>query len=241
MIIVRDEKLIKRNARIGQYTMLAGLLVLGSGVFISFRYPEQVSLYFGALMLGFLLSQIGIFFSNRWGRRPRPDEVLDQALKGLDSKYALYHYKTVTPHLLVGPAGLWVLLPYYQRGTVTYEKGRWRQKSGNVFDAYMRIFAQEGLGRPDADIRQEVGRIREYLERKLPEVELPPLRAALVFTHEKAEIDIPAEETPPAETVLAKDLKDMIRKTAKQKSLSLEKVKLIQDALGLDRSAQPEE
>lgn len=238
MIIHRNEKLIKRNSRIAQFTMLGGLLVLGIGIFVSFRYPEQVSLTFGALIFGFLLSQIGIYFSNRWGRRPRPDEILDAALKGLDSKYALYHYETPTPHLLVGPAGVWVLMPYYQRGRITYSGGRWRQKNTGLGQLYMRIFAQEGLGRPDLEVAHEVETIQRFLASKLQGVELPPVRAALVFSHEQAEIDIPADENPPAETVLAKDLKELIRKFAKQKVLSLEKVKTIQDALGGSGSVQ---
>src|SRR4030065_1166954 len=114
MNIIRNEKLIKRNSRIAQITVVAGLAVLAAGMFISFRYKEQVTLSMGALLVGFLLSQIGIYFSNRWGRRPRPDELLDQSLKGLDSKFTLYHYSTPVAHLLLGPAGVWLLLPYHQ-------------------------------------------------------------------------------------------------------------------------------
>ena len=140
MNIIRNDTLIKRNARIAQVTMIGGLLVLAGGMFISFRYPEQFGFSLGALMLGFLLSQVGIFFTNRWGRRPRPDELLAQALKGMDKKYTLYNYSGPTSHMLVGPAGVWVLMPYYQKGTISYDeiKRRWNQKGGNL---YLKIFA----------------------------------------------------------------------------------------------------
>lgn len=228
MNIIRNEKTIKRNARIAQFTMLGGLVVLAAGMYISFRYPEQVGLSLGALMIGFLLSQVGIYFSNRWGRRPRPDELIDQALKGLDSKYSLYHFSTPVSHLLVGPAGIWILLPYYQRGKITYQNGRWKQKGGN---AYLKIFAQESLGRPEMEVASETDSLKAYFQKILPEEMMPEINAALVFTNARAEIEIPEDELPPAETIPVTKLKELVRKTSKARGLSLEKVKVIQDAI----------
>ena len=179
-------------------------------------------------MVGFLLSQVGIYFSNRWGRRPRPDELIDQALKGLDNKYALYHYSTPVSHLLVGPAGVWILLPYYQRGKITFENGRWKQKGGN---AYLKIFAQESLGRPEMEVAGEMDSLKAYFSKILPEDITPEINVAMIFTNAKAEIDIPEDEMPPAETIPIVKLKELVRKTSKAKGLSLEKVKVIQDAI----------
>jgi hypothetical protein len=229
--IVRDDKLIGRNRKIAQFTMLGGLLVLGGGMFISFRYPEQVGISLGALLIGFLLSQVGIYFSNRWGRRPRPDEMLDQALKGLDSKYTLYHYASPVQHLLVGPAGLWVLLPYHQRGTISFKKGRWVQKGGPWYYGYLKLFAQESLGRPDVELSGELDGLKRFLGQHLPDGAVPELQAALVFMHPEAVIDIPEDENPPAETIPLSKLKEAMRKIAKNKPLSNEKARLIQDAL----------
>lgn len=229
MNIIRNEKLIKRNSRIAQITVIAGLGVLAAGMFISFRYKEQVSLSMGALLVGFLLSQIGIYFSNRWGRRPRPDELLDASLKGLDSKYTLYHYTTPVSHLLLGPAGMWLLLPYHQRGRITYSKGRWRQSGGNL---YLKIFAQEGLGRPEMELASELQRLHDHLAKSLPGEQLPPAKAALVFTNPRTEIDIPEEVEAPAEAVPLGKLKETIRKQAKNKGLSPEKLILLQEVFG---------
>jgi hypothetical protein len=228
MNIVRNDKLISRNSRIAQITMLGGLLILAAGMFISFRFPDQVSFSLGALLLGFLLSQIGIYFSNRWGRRPRPDELIDQSLKGMESKYMLYHYASPVQHLLVGPSGIWILMPYYQRGTITFKNGRWIQKGGNW---YLKLFAQESLGRPDLELASEMENLRKMLSKKLPEEAVPQIQAALVFFNPKVVVDIPPDETPPAETVPIGKLKDLVRKPAKGKGLNSEKVKLIQDAL----------
>src|SRR5512136_863354 len=109
MKIVKNEKLIKRNSQIGQYTSLGALAVLGVGMYISFKRQDLFVYSIAALILGFAMTQIGMFFSNRWGRSPRPDEQLDSALKGLPGDTVLYHYMSPVPHLLVGPAGVWIL------------------------------------------------------------------------------------------------------------------------------------
>jgi hypothetical protein len=196
-------------------------------MFISFTRPEMFSISLVALLVGFGLSQIGIYFGNRWGRRPRPDEMLNDALKGLDGRYSLYHYSTPTSHLLVGPAGIWVLMPRQQAGTITYDdnKKRWRQKGGSI---YLKIFAQENLGRPDLEIGSELHAVSRFLEDHLDKEQIPEVSAALVMTNEKCVVEA---ENAPAPTLEAKKLKDFIRKTAKSKPISLDLVKEIQDSI----------
>jgi hypothetical protein len=224
MEITTNERLIKRNARIGQITSIVGLLVLAGGMFISFTRPEYFTISLISLLVGFGLSQIGIYFGNRWGRRPRPDEIINTALKGLDGRYSLYHYSTPTSHLLVGPAGIWVLMPRHQAGTITYDesKNRWRQKGGNL---YLKIFAQENLGRPDLEIGSEIHAISSYLEENLPEDEVPEVNVALILTNEKTEVDA---DNAPSPTLDVRKLKDFIRKTAKGKPISSDLVKDVQ-------------
>lgn len=234
MNIYTNEALIKRNTRIAQIASLSGLVVLIGGMVVSFTRQELVNIAFLALLLGFLLSQIGIFFTNRWGRRPRPDEQMNMALKGLDSKYSLYHYLTPIPHLLVGPAGIWVLMARHQRGVITFEKGRWRQRGGGFLQAYLRLFAQEGLGRPDLELLNDIEAVQKYLNNKLPEGSVPAVQAAMIFTNPEVKLDISDEEVPTAPTMLLNDLKDFMRKNAKSKSLSQTKAAEIQEVLKAD-------
>jgi len=242
MRIVTNEPLIRRNRLIAQVASLSGLGVLIGGMIISFRKPELVNLAFAALIIGFILAQIGIYFTNRWGRRPRPDEMLNQALKGLDNKYTIYHYTTPVSHLLVGPAGLWVLLPRHQRGTIIFRNGRWRQTGGGLLQAYLKLFAQEGLGRPDLEIRSDIENLRAFLEKRLPEIDLPPIRAALIFTSDQVEIKISDEDQPLAPTLPLSKLKDFIRKTAKGKPISLERAARIQQILdGAEQAVSDQE
>ena len=112
MIIVRNENLIQRNTKIAKYSGIISIAILAAGMYLSFRYQEQIMYSLVALILGFTLSQVGIFYTNRFGRSPRPDQEMDNALKGLDDQYSLYHYQSPVSHLLVGPAGIWILFPF---------------------------------------------------------------------------------------------------------------------------------
>ncbi|MFL7868620.1 MAG: hypothetical protein AB8I58_07320 [Anaerolineales bacterium] len=227
MKIIKNEKLINRNAKIGQYTSLGALAVLGVGMYISFTRPELFIWAVAALLVGFTFTQIGMYYGNRWGRSPRPDEKLDAGLKGLPGDFVMYHWKTPVAHLLVGPAGIWTLIPYHQRGKVTYRNNRWRMGGGGFLQGYMRIFGQEGIGRPDLEAESEISSIRKALAKEMEIDEIPEIQAMLVFTAEGVEIE--AEETPiPAQPL--KKLKDFMRNKAKERPITteeLEKVKAI--------------
>ena len=228
MKIIKDENKIKRNARIGSVITILSLAILGGGMYITFTRPDLLLISLAALLAGFILSQVGIFFTTRWGRKPRPDELLDQALKGLDSKYCLYHFCTPVAHLLVGPAGIWNIIPKTQRGTISYEKNRWRQKGGGILQSYLRLFAQEGIGRPDLEIEADNDRIKKYFHKNFPSSELPDIKTTLVFFH--PEVIIKADNAP-VPTLFGKKLKDHIRKAAKSNPISQENIEAFQEGL----------
>lgn len=229
MKLVIDQKLIERNAKIGRYSTLAAMLVLLGGFFISVWRQDLFNLALAALIVGFLLSQFGTYYLNRWGRYPRLDEILTKSLKGLGRDYTLYHYVTATPHLLVGPAGVWALLPYYQAGIISFDGKRWRVKGGGFLRAYLRFFGQESLGRPDRDAKVEIQAVEQYLKRILPEgTPLPPVGAVLVFTDPKVELQI---EQSPVPAVLAKDLRSFIKSQAAQQSLDSSLLMALRKAL----------
>jgi hypothetical protein len=226
MKVITNERLVKRNARIGQVATVGGLLILVGGMVISFRNPSYASLAWVALLLGFALSQIGLYFGNRWGRHPRPDELLDQGLKGLSDQYSVYHYVTPAAHLLVGPSGLWVIMPYYQGGKIIYEKNRYKQKGGGVMQRYLRIFGQEGLGRPDLEASAAVESIDKFIKKNLPDGEIQEPNVALVFVNDRAQLEV---ENAPVLTLPLKELKNTIRKSAKANPLSPERIKQINE------------
>jgi hypothetical protein len=218
MKTVTNDKLIKRNAKIGQYTSLGALAILGVGLYLTFKMPDKFAYSLAALLLGFFLSQVGIQFTNKWGRNPRPDDVIDKSLKGLGREFTLYHYVTPVSHLLVGPAGIWAIIPYFQSGTVIYDKKRWRLKGGGFLQSYMRIFGQENIGRPDLESEAEIDSAKRYFKKVLPEgAEIPEVKAALLFANPKVELKT---EDAPVPSMTPKDLKDFLREKIKERSIS---------------------
>jgi len=228
MKIIKNEKLIKRNATIGSWTSLAALVVLGLGMYISFTRTELFAYSLVALVLGFTLTQIGMYMGNRFGRSPRPDEKLDAGLKGLQNEFVMYHYTSPASHLLVGPAGVWVVMPYHQRGQVAFKKNRWRVSGGGFLQNYMRVFGQEGLGRPDIEIDGEIKSIRKHLSKQMDESEIPEINALMVFTNDDIEVDA-ADAPIPA--LKLKQVKEFMRLKAKEKKIPAETINKVKAVL----------
>ena len=227
MKVITNTKIINRNKKIGQVTSVVSLLILGAGLYLSMAKTDLLLYSFIALMIGFLLSQVGIYYGSRWGKSPRPDEMITASLKGLEDKYQLYHYSLVVPHLLIGPAGIWLIAPYSQGGQISYDekKGRWKQKGGN---AYMKIFGQESLGRPDLDVQAYQQDIQKFFNKDLNLSDTPDINTVLVFTNEKVQIDA---NNAPVPTIPLSKLKDLIRKKAKEKPQEYEEILEIQKLL----------
>ena len=228
MKIIKNETLIKLNAKIGGWTSMGALVVLGLGMYLSFTRPEMFTYSLLALLLGFTLTQIGMYMGNKFGRSPRPDEKLDAGLKGLQNEFVMYHYTTPVSHLLVGPAGVWVIRPYHQRGQVTFAKNRWRLRGGGFLQNYMRIFGQEGLGRPDIEIESDIRSLKKHFSKKMDESEIPEINTLMVFTSDEAEID--AEDSP-VPAMKLKQIKEFMRQKAKDKKFSAEMLNKLKTAL----------
>lgn len=228
MKIIKNEKLIQRNSKIGNWSNLGGLLALLAAMYISFARPELFNYAIIAMMIGFTLTQISLYMGNRFGRSPRPDELLDASFKGLSSEFTIYHFLTPASHLLVGPAGMWVLLPYRQMGVISYQKNRWNMARGGFIQGYMRIFGQEGLGRPDADANAEIKSVKNFLSKRMEESQLPVINAVAVFTNEKVELQA---EGAPIPAVKLKQVKEFMRQKSRERLLSPTEIERIKAAL----------
>jgi hypothetical protein len=227
MKIISNDGLIKRNRRIGQYSIFGSLAVLGIGMYISIAYPTQIMIAWGALILGFVISQVGMYYSNKFGRSPRPDEVLNQSLKGLDNRYSLFHFTTPASHLLLGPNGIWILLPFPQKGIISFQKGRYHHKGGNFM---LKFFGGENLGRPELDAQAQVEDVHKFLVKQMPEEEIHPVTPLLVFTNDAADVQI--DDNAPIPGVPIKKIKDGIRKKGKEAPLSVDQVKTLGKLFG---------
>jgi hypothetical protein len=227
MKIISNDKLIKRYGTLGKYLNIAALIVLFGGMALTYFRADLFYVSLIALFAGFILSQVSVFFINRWGRVPRPDQQITSSLKGLTNDYTLYHYNTPISHLLVGPSGVWAILPYYQRGRITYENNKWKQKGGGIGLAYLKIFAQEGIGRPDLDAMSDVEKITSFLSKELA-TDVPQVSAAIVFTDKRADVQADGAPIP---TLTADKLKDFIRRQAKENPYPIDLLSKIKGVL----------
>ena len=144
MKAVTDTKLVEQGKRFGRNASLAGLGVLILGLVISFKFSHLILVAYGCLIVGFILSNIGIYLANRWVREPRADQSLAKALKGFDNQFSLYNYTLPAQHVLLMPSGVAHFLVKPQTGEISVDGNRWRHKFnlGRLF----RFFVEEGLG-----------------------------------------------------------------------------------------------
>ncbi|MFN2244506.1 MAG: hypothetical protein ACK2U2_19605, partial [Anaerolineae bacterium] len=126
--IVNEAK-ITRGARVGKIATFVGLgfLVLGLIVSLMLRTGAVIWISFACLLLGILVSSVGTMNMNRWVREPRADQALAQGLKGFDDRYRLYSYLLPAPHVLLGPAGLFVITPMGQDGVIRFDGQKFRR------------------------------------------------------------------------------------------------------------------
>ena len=228
MKIISNDKLIKRNGIISQVTSLSSLFILGGGMYISFAKPEYFTLSVAALLVGFVLSQVGISLGNRFGRSPRPDELLDRGLKELPNTYTIYHFSTPVPNLLVGPAGVWLLLPFHQYGEISYDGKKWKLKGGGFAQNYMRLFGQGNISRPDLDAGVQKDKLIKKFKKEMAEEEIPNINAAIIFTSDTANV---LADNAPVPTMHLKQLKSFIRKEAKNAKITKAEINAVNGAL----------
>ena len=211
MRLLTNDPLVKRNSTIGRYAMTGGLAVLVLGLIVSFFGKDNPALQlvpFVTLLIGFGLSNVGIYFSNRYGREPRADKALTAALKGFDDKYHLYNFYLPGPHFLVAPTGIYALTPKFQSGVVQWDGKRWKHKNANVL---LTLFGQEGLANPNAESAADADNIAKFLVKKVGG-DLPPVQPVIVFYNDKVTIEA---DNPPIPALHAKQLKEYFRKIGK--------------------------
>ena len=210
-----DEGKVRRYATISRVLSFGGMGIMGVGLVVSFRQTTRLDAVLGLFLAGMIASQVGIPMRNRWDRHPRIDELLDRALKGLDRRFAIYHYALGASHALVCPAGIFALLPRFEDGEVEYRDGRWLrtvQRRGR--------FRRGGIRRLDGLDRQaaaEAARLQRRLIRRLGSTEIAPVEPLVVFLHSAAEV---RSDGAPTRAVHLKKLKEALRKLPKGQTLS---------------------
>jgi hypothetical protein len=203
-----DEERVARGKRIGWIAIAGGmgLLVTGFVISLTIKQPAMLWVTFACLIGGLMISNIGTYNMNRWGREPRADQVLAQALKGRDNRYQLYSYFLPAPHVLLSPQGLFVLTALGQEGTIRFDGAKFRRDFSLI--RLLRFMAEEGMGRPLAQGDEEVEALRKFLEAN-DAGEGVEIQNILVFYSPRAELQV---SNPPRPIIVPKGLKKTLRK-----------------------------
>ena len=105
-----DTRRVARRARLSNIASVTGLLALLASVLVPLFWPGYMAYAYGLMVAGLGVSMTGIYFANRWVKKPRPEVSLDAALKSLSGAHRLYHYPSLPcDHVLLTPNGLVVL------------------------------------------------------------------------------------------------------------------------------------
>ena len=210
MQVFVNERKVRINSGVGRWTSLAGLAVLITGMIVSFRNPQLVWVSLSSLVVGFLASVVGAYYANHWTRSPRADEVLTQALKGINNKYHLYHYLLPANHVLLGPSGLFVFRAYLNEGPIAYNGKKWKQKFS--WARALGFSGQDALASPVQDALYDAQRLHRWLEKRLPQDKIPTIDASIVFVRDGVELDVAETQVP---VMIYKQLKKRVRQIDK--------------------------
>lgn len=217
MKIVIDHKTVKRYGKFGTILRWASIGFLAIGVYALFTptiFSNQnlISVYFGVMIVGVLTSSLSNYLTSRYGRSPRPDELLDKALKGLDDKYTIYHYQLSIPHLLVSPSALYSLIPTFVDGKIVFDekKNTWVRKGGSFLN---RFLAREAFSRPDRELEAHRRDIVKFLKSKGIEREFS-LQGIVVILSKNTQVEGQTESNEITVLPIEK-MKEKIRRAAK--------------------------
>ncbi len=194
MKTIIDRARLARRARLSHAASLGGLLAILASVGLSMWQPRLATAWTVLLVAGFAVSTVGIYHANRWVKRPRPEDTLDQALKSLSDQHRLYHYALPCDHVLLTPSGVLAIETCNLDGAFTYRAGRWRQRM--TLGRTLRFFVEESLGDPIARARGEAQALERLLVGKLPDGVQVPVQPMVVFVNPGASLEADSPPIP---------------------------------------------
>ncbi len=239
MQVVENKSYVSGKMRIGNIANFAsmGLLIVGFVLSLMTNTFGQEAIFaaYVALIGAFLLLSYGRNYTRRWGPRFRQDQWLIPAMRGVDNRYTMFNYAApeLPDHVLIGPGGLFVLVPKPNGGTVRYQNGRWSR--GSIGGRLFRGLAEGGLGNPLADVNRAMALLAAYLRKHGSEELIAGLEARpiVVFTNPGTQLEV---SSPPIPIVQTKELKSIFRRA----KLALTQEKVDELKLVLGREVQSE-
>jgi len=261
MRVYANNETITKKGKLGRRMSVAGLLILGLGMLISYA-PVMIQkwidagnplaqnafmrwLYQGgwlylsmiALIGGFILGQIGNSYMRRFLRPKRPDMVIAKALKGFDDRNRLYVWASPIDLVFVGPAGIYAIVGKDLAGQVEIIDGK--VKTPFSFRKILFFFNDESGGHPLAEAQVAAEKLEKWLQAQLGEDAQVVVKPLVVFTNDKVNLMV---SDPDAPVIPYKQLKSYLRNQLKNKPITkptLQRVVEVMDAYAESKGAVP--
>lgn len=230
MRIIRNERHIRTRSFIGRYVPWIGILTVAVSWIISITHSSEIIAIMAILPVGFIVVIVGGFFADRYAGPLAHHDALLKALKGLDDQYTLVQYRLPASHVLVEPGGCTVFVVKTQGGQITYspEKGgRWKHVQKGKF--WRQFAGQEAVALPDFEAERQAEKLRRWLARRLPDVEVP-VRSVVVFVHPNVVLEADASPVP---ALHSKKVKAWLRGPGRLKPLPGDVRQRLAETLGL--------
>lgn len=226
-----NTRLVESRGKLGKRVTWAGFIILFGSLFVLYLpLGDDRQLWSMMVMLGgFLLTNVGMYYFNRYVRPPLFHTILEDALKGLDNRYRLFNYMGPVDHVLVTPTGVMAITVRRMGGAISCVGDKWNARTSLI--SRLRLFAEDQLGNPATDLRQDVSRLQALLEAKLPddENEKPvPIGGVVYFSNTDAQLKL---DQPSVPVVTSKNLADYLRRLAAGDKLTPARAEAISRAL----------
>lgn len=231
MRVVRNVGYLKKRQRAARLMIALGLAgLLGSIALTFLQQLLYIYLAYAALITGFLFFNAGMQQWAKWNRRPRPDELLDSALRRLNDRYTLVHYPDVPEgwrpeHVLIWPGGILNITTRELAGRIVVKGMRWRRL--DRFLIRLLTFGGPPLGNPTVECQRQVEALQRFLaQRDLPGADL--VEGLIAFLNDQAQLEVIES---PVSIVTRKELFDAIRAYGSERRLSQGEIDEIVTAL----------
>jgi hypothetical protein len=229
MQTVTNTRLVESRGKWGKRLPWFGMVFLFGAVFMPFR-EELIPWSWPVMAFGFVVTNLGMFYFNRYVRTPLAQDILDKELKGLDNRYCLFNYTGPADHVLVTPTAILSITIRRMGGDIRCRGEKWSMKTG--FLSMLRFFSEDQLGNPSYDLRRDVSKVTALLETRLPNVEGEkpvPIGGFVFFSNPDANLTV---EDPTVRVLNTKNMKDYVRRLATGERLSPARTEAIAAVLG---------
>jgi hypothetical protein len=222
MDVLLNQRLVKRSRIFTRICFFLFLVFLTIGLILLVYPPTNrqnraldLLISAGFLLIGYLFLRINMSMSSRWEAKPRIDELLTSALKGLPAEFTLAHYVTYNAHILVGPKNVYLLDTTDFSGEVYFNetKNHWAiKRMGNAAERLIKREHFPNTRKTRIQALKDWGKMLAHLKKTKSKAgfeNIPEPEYLMVLLNEKS--SVPQVDAFAAFIRLDK-LKDVIRK-----------------------------